>query len=148
MFGFDDIAAFTHRIETIYDLVRNGKIAVSKELINLTLMACDQIRRMVDPPEGSDAGGIDQDQLDNLSASFGNFLADHRIVETVQPSKSKNVSAKDRDEVSGDTTFRIRFRPSQDIFKTGTDPALLINEIRELGPCRIVAHTEEIPPPS
>ena len=30
MFGFDDIADFTHEIETIYDLVRNGKMAVTK----------------------------------------------------------------------------------------------------------------------
>ena len=31
MFGFDDIAKFTHEIETVFDLVRNGKIPVTKE---------------------------------------------------------------------------------------------------------------------
>ncbi|HVN72461.1 MAG TPA: Hpt domain-containing protein, partial [Desulfomonilia bacterium] len=29
MFGFDDIAAFTHKIETVYDIVREGKLKVS-----------------------------------------------------------------------------------------------------------------------
>lgn len=48
MFGFDDIAHFTHEIETIYDKVRDGKMPVSKELINLTLQAKDQIRMMLD----------------------------------------------------------------------------------------------------
>ncbi|MCJ7603211.1 MAG: Hpt domain-containing protein, partial [Desulfobulbaceae bacterium] len=30
MFGFDEIAAFTHEVETVFDLVRNGKMAVTK----------------------------------------------------------------------------------------------------------------------
>src|SRR3972149_7520507 len=53
MFGFDDIADFTHEIETIYDLVRNGKMAVTKELINSTLLARDQIRAMLDANGGN-----------------------------------------------------------------------------------------------
>ena len=30
MFGFDDIAAFTHEVETVFDLVRNGRMAVTR----------------------------------------------------------------------------------------------------------------------
>ena len=48
MFGFDDIAAFTHEIETVFDLVREGKILVTKDLVGITLSACDQVRKMVD----------------------------------------------------------------------------------------------------
>ncbi len=44
MFGFDEIATFTHEVETVFDLVRNGKMAVSKELLNLTLRARDHIK--------------------------------------------------------------------------------------------------------
>ena len=44
MFGFDDIAAFTHEVETVFDLVRNEKMAVTKALIDLTLAAGDRIR--------------------------------------------------------------------------------------------------------
>ena len=39
MFGFDDIAAFTHEIETVYDRVRDGKLPVSKKMVDLTLAA-------------------------------------------------------------------------------------------------------------
>jgi len=46
MFGFDDIASFTHEVETIFDMVRNGKIEVTTTLVNLTLSARDQITRM------------------------------------------------------------------------------------------------------
>ena len=54
MFGFEDIASFTHEVETVFDLARNGQIAVSKELLDLTLLARDHILAML---EGEDQGG-------------------------------------------------------------------------------------------
>ena len=44
MFGFDDIAAFTHKIETLFDRVRSGEVSVTKDLIDLTFSAVDHIR--------------------------------------------------------------------------------------------------------
>ena len=44
MFGFDEIATFTHTIETVYDLIREGKLSVDEDLISLTLRSCDQIK--------------------------------------------------------------------------------------------------------
>ena len=55
MFGFDDIAAFTHDVETVFDLVRNEKLGVTKMLVDLALRAGDQIRGML---EGSDGGAM------------------------------------------------------------------------------------------
>ena len=48
MFGFDDIAAFTHDVENVFDLVRNEKLGVTKTLVDLTLRAGDRIRGMLD----------------------------------------------------------------------------------------------------
>ncbi len=48
MFGFDDIAAFTHEIENVYDKVRNLDIPVTKGLIDLTLKSRDLIKMMLD----------------------------------------------------------------------------------------------------
>ena len=48
MFGFDAISHFTHEAETTFDEVRNGRVAVSSELITLTLQARDHIREMLD----------------------------------------------------------------------------------------------------
>jgi two-component system, chemotaxis family, sensor kinase CheA len=57
MFGFDDIATFTHEVETIFDMVRNGKLQVTKRLVNLTLEARDLIKGMLDNADGG--GGPD-----------------------------------------------------------------------------------------
>ncbi|MDP3445826.1 MAG: Hpt domain-containing protein, partial [Ignavibacteria bacterium] len=39
MFGYDEISMFTHDIENVYDKIRNGSIAISKSIIELTLQA-------------------------------------------------------------------------------------------------------------
>jgi two-component system chemotaxis sensor kinase CheA len=56
MFGFDDIASFTHEVETIFDMVRNGKLEVTKRLVNLTLAARDQIKLMLDHADDGGTG--------------------------------------------------------------------------------------------
>ncbi len=45
MAGFEAVAAFAHELETTFELVRSGRLAVSRPLINLTLSARDQFRR-------------------------------------------------------------------------------------------------------
>ena len=47
MFGYEDVAAFAHEIEAVFERVRDGKLPVSKELVSLSLSACDLIRKMV-----------------------------------------------------------------------------------------------------
>ncbi|MFN9456390.1 MAG: Hpt domain-containing protein, partial [Acidobacteriota bacterium] len=48
MFGFDAVAAFTHNVENVYDLVRSGGFPVTPELISLTLSARDHILHLLE----------------------------------------------------------------------------------------------------
>ena len=64
MFGFDNISSFTHEIETVYDLVRSGKIIPDKPLIDITLASCDVIREMTGSPEVE----LDHSALEILSS--------------------------------------------------------------------------------
>ena len=59
MFGFDDIARFTHEVETVFDMVRNGKVEVTTTLVNLTLSARDQIKYMLDNSEGGGESDVE-----------------------------------------------------------------------------------------
>src|SRR5512146_429428 len=59
MFGFDDIAAFTHEVETIFDVVRNGTLEVSQKLVDLTLAARDLIKGMLDASESGAGAGTE-----------------------------------------------------------------------------------------
>ena len=53
MFGFDEVAAFTHNLEEAFDRVRNGRLRITSELIDLSLAALDQIRTMLYSAQGS-----------------------------------------------------------------------------------------------
>jgi two-component system chemotaxis sensor kinase CheA len=67
MFGFDDIAGFTHNLETAFDRLRNGELTATTDLIRLSLAAGDQIKSMLDEagaapwtrsaPRGADPAG-------------------------------------------------------------------------------------------
>jgi two-component system chemotaxis sensor kinase CheA len=149
MFGFEDIASFTHNVETVYDLVRNGKMPVTKDLIDLTLSACDQIRKMV---EAFDTATVTSDEnTEKIVSAFRGLLQDAKaqggdtLPQGVPLPDSPEPTAVGDLGKEKSLTCRIRFRPHHDIFSYGTNPVLLLKELRDLGVCHIVAHTDAIP---
>ena len=68
MFGFDDIAGFTHHVETALDKVRDGTVPVSKELIDLTLASRDHIRALLDAATGG--GAVDSAEGQRIIVSL------------------------------------------------------------------------------
>jgi len=138
MFGFDEIAEFTHEVETVFDLVRNGEIPVSKELISHALAARDHIRNLLDAADG---GEIDVVRGEELVAAFKSLIpgankeADAAVADTPEPGA----------ETGAEITYRIRLCLAENIIFTGTRPDGLLRELAELGPCRAIAQTDGIP---
>ncbi len=139
MFGFEDIADFTHNVETVFDKVRGGSIQVTRELVNLTLSARDHIKDLLD-----EGGGTDENKANGIIAALRKLLVQSNLDEEVEALPG---IAHEEPTVPGPViTCRIRFRPAPDIFASGTNPLFLLNELRELGECTVTAHTEDIPP--
>ncbi|WP_319584591.1 chemotaxis protein CheA [uncultured Pseudodesulfovibrio sp.] len=69
MFGFEQIAAFTHEVETVFDMVRNGDVKATPVLCSLALRSRDQIRALLDAEDDESVSteGM-QDILDGLQA--------------------------------------------------------------------------------
>lgn len=135
MFGFDDIAGFTHEVETAYDLVRGGKLPVTKELIDLSLEARDCIRMMLNEEEP------DETFIEEIRAAFKR-LNDQKTIPVIPKGKKNNSSLISAGE---QITYLIHFRPHPDLFKDGTNPIPLLKELQELGTCNITAQLESIP---
>ncbi|RQD74914.1 Hpt domain-containing protein, partial [Desulfonatronospira sp. MSAO_Bac3] len=136
IFGFDQLSEFTHEIENAFDLVRSGKMQVSKRLLDLTLQAKDKIHALLYHPET-----VSRESLDQILKSIEEILPE-------QGSKSSEDPAQhvQEEDPQGETeVYHIRFKPERDIFATGTDPLMLVDELRELGPIFVAAHHEEIP---
>ncbi|MGO8944153.1 MAG: chemotaxis protein CheA [Syntrophobacteraceae bacterium] len=139
MFGFDDIAAFTHDVETVFDLVRNEKLGVTKTLVDLTLRAGDQIRGMLDGANGAAMAGTCM--AEEITSALRGL-----VPKTCDPAGRVPQKALPPTEIEQvEKTYRISLRPDREIFSRGANPVLLLNELRDLGECSVIAHTKAIP---
>lgn len=138
MFGFDDIASFTHSIETVYDLVRNGNLPVTKELVTLSLSARDRILAMLEAAESGSA--VDETLNEQVIVGF------RQLLPTLPPRTGYDgAAAEEMVQDAASLTYRIRLRPDPGILGSGINPLCLLRELKEFGPCTIVAHTSAIP---
>lgn len=146
MFGFDDIADFTHDVESVFDLVREGEISVTKDLVNLALRARDHIKQMLDYSDQKAL--IDQAETEAILAGFRTILEKGSSAAEVAPSKQEKPTATaDLQEPAGEEKiFRIRFLPYDTLFNTGTNPLNLLSELETLGHCHKIMHTDRLPP--
>ncbi len=133
MFGFEDIASFTHEVETIFDLARTGRIEVTRELLSLTLLARDHILAMV---EGKDSDTRAEEVIRGLKA--------------LNPGQTSSEAAPAREPLSCALnpdlcTWRIRFAPPKNVFMSGTNPASLLEELCEMGEHHVIMHVKDIP---
>ncbi len=133
MFGIDNIAGFTHDIENLFESIRNGEIKITREIIDLTLEAVDQIKLMLKDKEEHDK----VEQIKNKFAAILNSIADEDIKEEA-PVHAE--IAKGNME-----TYKIKFSPNPEIFFSGTNPVFLIEELKELGEIKITANSDKIP---
>ncbi|MBF0097294.1 MAG: chemotaxis protein CheA [Magnetococcales bacterium] len=140
MFGFDEVAKFTHEVETVFDMARSGSLPVTKALIDLTLAARDQIRSILDASRGGPPAN--QDNANRIIAGL-RALAPQKGGGAAVAAESKASAPKA--DVEGPHVYRVRFEPRPEIFSSGTNPLLLLNELRDMGQCRVVALTNALP---
>jgi two-component system chemotaxis sensor kinase CheA len=132
--GLSHLANFAHRIEEAFDLAREGRLAVSGELIDCALKACDVIRLIVE----SEVDGETVPGEEEVTAAFTRLLP---LPEN--PAAPQSVQAYPPAEVRA--AFEIVFRPHREMFYSGADPVTLLNDLRELGQAHITAHTDQVP---
>ncbi len=130
--AFTDITAFTHELESIFDRVRNGNVAVTQALISLTLTASDQMRAIFD--RAYRGGAADDARSSEILAAFKTLLS-----EKPAPGQPASPGAKRR---SRTMTYRIRFHLQPRGALNKIDPEALLSELRMLGPCQIVPQHE------
>jgi len=144
MFGFDDIASFTHNVETVYDLVRNGELPVSQQLVSLSLSARDRILAMLEAAESGVA--VDKDANEQVISGFRKLVPSSSADPKAGHQEGAGSDSGRESLPGGEVTYRIRFRPDPAIFCSGGRPLGLLRELQELGLCTIVGHTSEIQP--
>jgi two-component system, chemotaxis family, sensor kinase CheA len=139
MFGFDDVAAFTHDVESVFDRVRNGLLAVDGRLLDLSLRACDHIRRLLD----ADAD-LDVDRITEGRQLLDGFRAFNGEEAPAEPTASATIPEPAGQGAGPERIYRLRLRPHADILATGNNPLHLLDDLGELGACLAYVHVEEV----
>ncbi|WP_169583611.1 Hpt domain-containing protein, partial [Rhodobacter capsulatus] len=129
MFGFPALSAFVHHFEDAFDRVREGKIGISKPLLDAALEGRDHVIALLDA--GGDAAAtaelVGSDQARRILAALEGAVA----------GAPPAVVRLKRWEVS--------FRPSKGALRCGMRPDLLLAELRELGACRVRCDVSDLP---
>jgi two-component system chemotaxis sensor kinase CheA len=131
MFGFTELARFTHHFEEAFDRVREGRVGVDLRLITLSLQARDHMRAMLDlggdgPAAAAlaatpEAAGL----IADLAAMLGNPAAPAATA-ACGPVVPGPADADER-------VWTITFRPAPNALRNGMRPDLLMAELAGLG---------------
>jgi two-component system chemotaxis sensor kinase CheA len=150
MFGFEQVAAFTHNLENAFDEVRNGRLRISPGLIDLSLAALDQIKAMLQQA----AGQVEDGERIADSAVCAEIVA--QLLRVTGPLSSSPLSGPVPAEAApGEVhealpgviaVWKIGFAPGPDLLRNGTDPLLLLRELGQLGELHAVADLSAVPP--
>lgn len=139
MFGFQQLTEFTHHVENLLDLMRNGDVDIDGHITGLLLSIGDFTSQLI----------YDVVFTDEQRQQASNFI---ESIEELLPSSSKNTAS----ESSHDNTpkirhagltsvFRVVFKPDVNSFKSGMDVYPILNEFKQLGECHTTVITSQLP---
>ena len=105
MFGFDDIAGFTHEVETIFDMVRNGDIEATSVLCGLSLQSRDHIRSMLD---ADDEGPVDTENMEAILQGLKDFVASSSDEAVEESEEAESVPEEPETDESEDESHSLK----------------------------------------
>lgn len=142
MFGYTKISEFLHNFETVYDLVRNKEIELTKELINVSFASLDHLKKLIEDHEIED----EQNKINHNSIT-------ETIEAIINPSNSQDkgeqlfIEEKKQATTEQDTvekTFHIFFSPGKDVLLNGTKPLFLLDELTSFGETFVIPYYKEV----
>jgi len=132
-FGFNQIAEFSHALESLLDDSRSGRRTIDAATVGVLLRAVDCLRGLIDAarrgepiPACADSVRAELERMQVGAAA------------THLPSRAEPVRGTDGG-------WQISFRPRERFFHTGNDPLRLLRALAELGPVSIRADLSRLP---
>jgi two-component system chemotaxis sensor kinase CheA len=141
MCGLDAVSGFTHHVETLLDRVRAGAVPVSRRLTELILAGRDHIRALLHVEQGGTAP--DPGTSEALVAAIEELAGTRQAAAGQVAVESAHQPTGGHAE--SQQTWHITFRPDTAMLAHGGNPIALLNELRALGQCEVITHTEDVP---
>ena len=142
-FGLNDVANFTHVMETLLDEMRDGKRDVTQNAVNILLESVDVLREMLSTLQAEEE--LDTVRIAAVKQKLDDLLAGSSadgVTTAVVTSAEKTNSIETSTSVSG---WNINFKPHEDMLQTGNDPVRMIRELSVLGELTTTVDTSLLP---
>lgn len=143
-FGFEEIAGFTHELETVLDGLRDQRLKFSSEIKTILLSSVDSLTGMIEcskdskPIDNSSVAEIQQKLSDIYNGK--NNTAQVAVDTTDSPLEIVDVEESSEEDEQPGAAWHISFYPHENLFFTGNDPFRLLRELKALG--RVDVHAD------
>ncbi|WP_192964759.1 chemotaxis protein CheA [Phycobacter azelaicus] len=147
-FGLDELVAFAHRFETVFDEVRANRLELEPKLVQLLLRSSDHLCDLV--ATARDGGETDEAHHNMLIAALDEYIPEEEEDLTFEPMGLGGgggfaPAAIDIPGAPAEETYRIRFHPMKEMYGTGNEPFFLFQALQELGELEIKLDDTELP---
>jgi len=151
-FGLEDLVRFAHRYETVLDDVRSGKLNADGDPLKVFFQAADHLSDLVRMCR--DDAPIDHATSDELIAALNEFLGEEGEEVTAEDFQPLGVAMTldlpdldlpDEAPEAATPTYKIHFKPNQELFATGNEPQTLLRNLCALGEGKVTCHTNDLP---
>lgn len=145
-FGFMNVSAFTHGVETIMDQMRDGKRDVTEQNVQLLLESVDCIGTMLECIKNDEPDNAEQRKP--LETRINDLLAETED-DTHHPTHAEEADTPESNAVEPKPTperlWEITFTPNTEILRTGNDPVLMFRDLQALGELTVKANLTQVP---
>ena len=141
LFGLNDIVDFTHGVESLLDLLRNGSTHMNPELMRLLLSCRDHIGDLVElaaqgntaaSPEDHEKSALLTAQLQQQGAATRTAPPEHRVASNTLTRPESAIMRLDRNCVASDN-WHISLRFDPDLLRNGMDPMSFLRYLGTIG---------------
>ncbi|MCD2349385.1 chemotaxis protein CheA [Borreliella americana] len=164
MFGFNFTASLVHEIETVLDVVKNGKATFNQAAIDATLMSVDFIRELIEGDEVISEIDFDKRKQFLVNEIKKAFESSNDVKSTFQEVLENDFSKSDNSSVLEESvklnsedkfddealrsefkSYKILFSPAKGILFHGHKPINLLSKLINLGSGYVRAKVDNIP---
>ena len=135
-FGFENVAGFTHVLETLLDQVRSDEREADQIIINTLLESVDCVREMLTAER--DKTDYDEVHVKDVQSRLEKILGNDDSAE------QQEAGANNAEEIQT-SGWIIIFKPHLNMIQTGNDPVRILRELESLGSMQVKSDLRNLP---
>ncbi|MEK7764238.1 MAG: chemotaxis protein CheA [Nitrospirota bacterium] len=132
MFGFTAVAQFTHKMETLLDLLRNGQKVVTPQIADLLLKSTDCLKMLIDAAKTRSP--VNDETVQRLTTELATASDSSSPTVLTSPSTSLPRTPHPSPLIPYPLRcFQIAWTPPDWLFQRGLDPLQIFKELDNIG---------------